>query len=154
MVDDQPDCQRKPNDLFDSAGQDFYPGVIWNVISNPLTATGTQDYSSSSGTYIAADRAIVASFQVGASEFGPYGHDVSVWGWDEIHLIYITDNDDGVDGLRTYSFTHDAAGNITILGYTNDYTRRENVEHHRLVRLNLNDPFVEPAGSRRRHRGA
>jgi hypothetical protein len=128
--------------VFDTAGQNFYPGVTgnWNYVQ------GAQNYYNWLDTYIGDNRAIVASFHVPDSDYGDYDHDLSVWGWDPVaHLIYVTDGDDGITGLRTYSFSTDASGNVTILGYTNPYTDPVNVQISRLVRLNLNDPFVEPS---------
>jgi hypothetical protein len=136
---------------FDTRGLGFYPTE--GDYATPYTDRAWGYSEASAGFsqydnldyYLSNDVVLIASFHVGASDYGEYDHDVTVWGWDPIaHLIYLTDNDDGMHAIRTYSFSGVPGGQVTILGYENPYTDPINVQIGRLTRLNLNDPFEEP----------
>ena len=135
---------------FDSTGQGFYPTQGDYANASPPRAWGYGENTDPDNIYdlldlyVNGDRGIVAAFNVPASDFGAYGHAVSVWGWDTAaDLIYITDGDDGMNALRTYSF-YQSGGEFYIQGYTNPYTDPIDVLVFQVARLNVNSPFVEP----------
>jgi hypothetical protein len=134
---------------FPTAGENFYPsvpiGVAGSVAAYVDNSVSGQIYTYLN-TYISANRGIVASVHVSASNFGAYDHALAVWGWDPVaDLIYITDGDDGVTGLKTYSF-YQSGGQVYIQGYTNIYTSATNIEITELDRLNWNSTGIEPNG--------
>jgi hypothetical protein len=70
---------------------------------------------------------------------------LAVWGWDTVaQEIYVTDPDDGVTALKTYSFSVGANGAITLLNYSNLYTAPTNATITELTRLNRNINDIEP----------
>jgi len=137
--------------LFPSAGLDFYPTVNVQEGAGSVTAFVGDDVAGDIytwlGNYIAANRGIVASILVpsGPGLQGPYSHSLTVWGWDDVaNLIYITDSDDGLSALRTYSF-YQSGGQVYIDNYSNLYTNATDVQITQLTRLNVNDTGIEPA---------
>jgi len=137
-----------PTKIFPSAGLNFYPTVhVQDGDPSGVTAfvqdTSVDDFL---GTYIGAHRGIVGSIDIPLSGGGgTFGHSISVWGWDPVAMeIYITDSDDGITGLRTYSFHIDAGGFFVIDDYTNLYTSATDVVMDQLTRLNRNDLGIEP----------
>jgi len=140
-------------ETLDSQGKNFYPGVVsdphlaGSVVNFVQDGVANQIYNFL-GTYINDDRGIVASIDVpnGPGQIGPYSHAVTVWGWDPtLNLIYITDSDDGVMALQTYSFFQlGVGGEVYIDNYTNLYTQATDVQITELVRLNRNSTGIEP----------
>jgi hypothetical protein len=140
-----------PTKIFPTAGLDFYPTVHVQD-GNPASVTAFVQNSAANtiydflGTYITADRGIVASIDVpgGPGLAGPYSHAVTVWGWDPTAgEIYLTDSDDGLTALRTYDFFQ-SGGQVFIHNYSNLYTNPTDVEITQLTRLNLNDSGIQP----------
>jgi len=138
--------------VFPSAGLNFYPGVP--VQTGASVTAFVQDTAASlgnvydfMGTYIGAHRGIVGSIDIPFSSApgGVLGHAVSIWGWDSAAMkVWITDSDDGITGLREYSFTGDTNSAFTIIGYSNLYTSARNVTMDQLTRLNINTTGIEP----------
>lgn len=130
-----------------SPREDFYPtapfGPIAGSVSNFIQDTAANNIYNWLNTYITAERGIVASIDVpnGPGLIGPYSHALTVWGWDPVaSQIYVTDSDDGLTALRTYSFFQ-AGGQVYIHNYSNLYTPTTDVEITQISRLNQNiDP--------------
>jgi hypothetical protein len=139
----QSNIVQTPPKTFPSQGLNFYPTApVLETGSVTAFWTGGDTYGGLDG-YISDHRAIGAVFDVAASDVGPYGHVVTVWGWDKAtNQIFITDSDDGATPqLETFNFTTDSSNNIVILGYTNTYTDPIDVTVTELDRLNINSGY-------------
>jgi hypothetical protein len=143
-----------PTYVFDSAGKGYYPGV--NVQEGTGSVTAFVDVTNSTtafttwlNTYVTDNRGISMSITVpsGPGITGTYSHTVTVWGYDpQNSLIFLTDSDDGVTALETYSYIL-SGSDFYIHNYTNLYTNPTDALITQLTRLNRNDPFIEPVGA-------
>lgn len=85
--------------------------------------------------YIMDDRGIVISVGSGVV----YDHSLTVWGMDmALGELYITDSDDGADGILTFNYTQHADSYWWIDDYSNDYWDAP-VRINEVRRLNIND---------------
>jgi hypothetical protein len=133
--------------VFDSPGQDFYPGVNVQNGAGSVTGFWQGDAYTALQTYINDGRGTTLTISIpqGPGTLGPYLHSLTVWGWDPAAMsIYVTDSDDALsNGLVTYSLVQ-SGGALYIQGYTNLYTGATSALITEVQRLNQNDPFLEP----------
>ena len=137
---------------FPSTGLDFYPTV--DIFTGTSVSAWVQDDSAAGNeiytwldNYITDDRAIVADITVsdGPGGIGAYSHTLSVWGWDTVAgKIYVTDSDDGINGLRTYDF-YTSGDKVYLDDYSNSYTSTQDVLITQITRLNLNSGGLDPS---------
>jgi hypothetical protein len=130
---------------FDTQGLNFYPTVDTNPTDDPVGGGSIINFVLGAtdtwmDTYINDHRAITAVIDLGG-----FLHSVSIWGWDTANgLIYLTDPDDGMTALRTYSYHLDASNHIVIDDYSNLYTTTRDVTINDLFRLNVNSTGLGP----------
>jgi hypothetical protein len=141
----------------DSQGQDFYPGVeisntpassVWGWFGNiPAMYPNHKDNINFYVTQQDRGVAIVIEVPSGPGGIANYNHSITVWGIDyDNNLLYVTDSDDGLTAMRTYSISQPGgAGTYWFIdNYSNLYTSPTSariLEVHRLLR---NDPPQEP----------
>ena len=145
--------------VFDSQGRDFYPTVnVQDGDASSVTALWTNGGYDALNTYINAGRGTTIAIGIPNSPGSPgvsYSHSLTVWGWevdDPSDLqIYVTDSDDGLTGLVTYSLLR-SGNNLTIVGYHNLYQSSTNVAHRGGAEAQPERSF-DRAGPRRYERG-
>ena len=138
-----------PTKVFDSPGRGFYPGE--NVLNGAgsVTAFWQDNAYTALDTYINAGRGTTIAIDIPNSPGTPgasYSHSLTVWGWDPDPArmqIYVTDSDDGLTGLVTYSLLR-SGNDLTIVGYHNLYQTSTDALISEVQRLNRNDQLIEP----------